>query len=214
MTTKDQILDVAERLFSEMGFEATSLRALTQEAGVNLAAVNYHFKSKNGLIEALFERRLAPMNLERLTRLRALQTHYRQQPLPLHELIRAFVQPALELASDKQHGGEQFMRLLGRSYTEPSELLKRSVRSLYGDVIKEFKPAFADALPFLDSSDLYWRLHFMVGALAYCMSGADLVRLISSSRLDGPIDMLAMTDRLVDFLQAGLESRPQQSVNR
>src|SRR3954453_20324524 len=64
--TKTRILDAAERLFVEHGFEATSLRSLTSAAGVNLAAVNYHFGSKEELFQAVLTRRLDPMNQERI----------------------------------------------------------------------------------------------------------------------------------------------------
>ena len=65
VATKDRILDAAESLFMEHGFEATSLRSITAAAGVNLAAVNYHFGSKEELFQAVLTRRLDPMNQER-----------------------------------------------------------------------------------------------------------------------------------------------------
>lgn len=206
-STKDRILDVAERLFAEHGFGATSMRAITNEAGVNLAAVNYHFGSKDGLVEAIFARRLTPMNEERLRRLRVLEREH-GGGIPLNDLIDAFVAPALELGLDEPGGGARFIRLLGRSYTEPSENLQSSVRALYREVIDRFKPAFSAALPGLHREELYWRLHFLVGTLAYCMSGANTMRLIATSRLSQTPEYDQLLRRLTAFLTAGMQAPP------
>lgn len=205
--TKDRILDVAEQLFAENGFGATSMRAITNEAGVNLAAVNYHFGSKDGLVQAIFSRRLIPMNEERLRRLRALEQE-RGRPIPLNELVHAFIGPALELSRDVRGGGARFIRLLGRSYTEPSDSLQDAVRAMYQEVIDRFKPAFAAALPGLDREELYWRLHFLVGTLAYCMAGSDMMRLIATSRLSEDSRHELLMQRLTAFLTAGLQAPP------
>ena len=73
MNTKDRILDSAERLFARDGFEATSLRAITAEANVNLAAVNYHFQSKEALVQTVIGRRMGPVNAQRLALLDAYE---------------------------------------------------------------------------------------------------------------------------------------------
>lgn len=203
--TKDRILDVAEQLFAEHGFGATSMRSITNEAGVNLAAINYHFGSKEGLVQAIFSRRLVPMNAERLRRLRELEQS-RSGRIPLNELVGAFVGPALELSRDVSGGGARFIRLLGRSYTESSHELQEAVRAMYQEVIDAFKPAFAAALPGLGHEELYWRLHFMVGTLAYCMAGSDMMRLIAASRLSADAEHEQLMQRLTTFLTAGLQA--------
>lgn len=205
--TKDRILDVAESLFAEQGFAATSMRTITNQAGVNLAAVNYHFGSKDGLVQAIFARRLMPMNRERLRRLRVLKQRH-SGAIPLHELIGAFVAPALELSRDEPGGGARFIRLLGRSYTESTQTLQDSVRAMHQEVIESFKPAFAEALPGLDREELYWRLHFLVGTLAYCISGSNMMRLIATSHLSDNHEYHRLVERLTTFLTAGLQAPP------
>lgn len=204
--TKGKILDAAERLFAEHGFTTTSLRTITADAKVNLAAVNYHFGSKDALIEAVFARRLLPMNESRLSRLCELEHTYGIERIPLSRLIEAFVEPALALSRDRSRGSSVFIKLLGRSYTEPAPRLQESVRSMYQEVIDRFRPAFAAALPGLPSEELYWRLHFLVGVLAYCMSGSDMMRLIASARMSEPLDVDALTQRLTVFLTAGMQA--------
>lgn len=205
MDTRDRILDVAERLFAEQGLGQTSLRAITAAAGVNLASVHYHFGSKEALVHAIFDRRLRPMNAERLRRLDKLQKRH-GGAVPLEALIEAFVGPPLELSRDTRHGGEHFIRLLGRTYTEPTEALQEHVRGLYADVSDRFREAFRAALPGLSRNDLYWRLHFMVGTLAYCMSGPGTMRLIASSHLAEEEEITQLVRRLATFLQGGLEA--------
>ncbi len=204
--TKNTILDAAEELFASSGFANTSLRTITAKARVNLASVNYHFGSKDALIEAVLARRLVPMNAERLARLGVLEEQYDVAGVPLEALIRAFVGPALELSRDSEKGGGSFIRLLGRSYTEPLAGLQERVRSMYDPVIGRFKSAFARALPDLPGEELYWRLHFMVGTLAYCMAGTDMMRLIAASRMSDPLDTRVLLERLTRYLAAGLQA--------
>lgn len=206
IATKDMILDAAEVLFAKQGFGSTSLRNITSKAGVNLAAVNYHFGSKEALIEAVFERRIIPMNQQRLQRLHELQRQYAIQEIPLDALIEAFMGPAMELARDANKGEAMFIRLLGRSYTEPSARLQQTFRKLYGPVIDRFREAFSVALPELPSDELYWRMHFMVGLLAYMMAGTDMMRLIASCRLGDPLNTQTMVKRLGVFVSAGMRA--------
>lgn len=207
LDTKESILRASEKLFAQQGFKQTSLRSITTEAGVNLAAVNYHFGSKDALIEALLAHRLRPMNQERLLRLDQLEQQYGAEAISVEELVRAFVAPALELSRDTDKGGDVFVRLLGRTYIEPSTKLHDSLRTLYEPVIERFRPAFAAALPGLPVDELYWRLHFVVGLLAYLMSGSDMMRLIATCRLNGPDDTDVLIERLIVFASEGMRAR-------
>lgn len=209
-STKQRILDAAEELFAANGFAHTSMRAITARAEANLAAVNYHFGSKEVLVQTLFERRVTPMNEERLHRLTQLEERYGED-IPLAELIEAFVGPAMALSRDTLRGGARFMKLLGRSYTEPSEDLHEHLRRLYSQVVERFKPAFARALPHLPKDELYWRMHFMVGTLGYCMAGSDAMRLIASCEVCDPLDTEALTRRLVSFLEAAFSAPVSQA---
>src|SRR5262245_57804555 len=143
--TRTRILDAAEELFMQHGFEATSMRLLTSRAGVNLAAVNYHFGSKHALIEAVFRRRLDPMNLARISALDALERDNR--PLAAEAIIRAFVGPSLRMIEDAKGGGRNFIRLLGRTYTEPAKQVRALIGQMYGPAMERYKAALERALP-------------------------------------------------------------------
>src|SRR2546425_2393184 len=93
--TRTRILDAAEELFMQHGFEGTSMRLLTTKAGVNLAAVNYHFGSKHALIEAVFRRRLDPLNVARISGLGKLEAG--QRASSPQAVIRAVITPGLRL---------------------------------------------------------------------------------------------------------------------
>src|SRR2546421_12961401 len=104
--TKTRILDAAEVLFMEHGFEATSLRQITAAAGVNLAAVNYHFGSKEELFQAVLTRRLDPMNAERMALLDEYERDQAGEELSCEKILAAMFIPALRLSRDTKRGGQ------------------------------------------------------------------------------------------------------------
>src|SRR5512132_2191017 len=156
--TRTRILDAAEELFMQHGFEGTSMRTLTAKAGVNLAAVNYHFGSKDSLIEAVFRRRLDPMNAARIAELDRLEAA--PAPAPSADaIIRAFLRASLAMIEDVKSGGRNFTRLLGRTYTEPSKPIRALIGQLYAPAMARYKSAFERAVPELPKDELIWRMH-------------------------------------------------------
>jgi AcrR family transcriptional regulator len=202
--TQIRILDAAEELFMQHGFEGTSMRQLTAKAGVNLAAVNYHFGSKNALIEAVFRRRLDPMNAARLAELDRLEKESAGRPLAPEQIIRAFLAPSLRMIEDARGGGRHFIRLLGRTYTEPSKQIRALIGGLYAPTMERFKAAFERALPQMPREELVWRMHFMFGTLAYTLAATDTVQLIAGCKPEDRYDARLLEARLAAFLVAGL----------
>jgi AcrR family transcriptional regulator len=202
--TKDRLLDAAETLFMEHGFEATSLRLITAAAGVNLAAVNYHFGSKEELFQAVLSRRLDPMNRERVDLLTELERRAAPGPVACEQVLGAMLIPALKLSRDPERGGSNFLRLLGRAYADPAPFIRRFLSERYAAMIARFKAAFARALPELPKRELSWRLHFIMGALSYTLAGTDVLKLIEELRPDEPASDERLLQRLAPFLLAGL----------
>ena len=206
VATKDRILDAAESLFMEHGFEATSLRSITAAAAVNLAAVNYHFGSKEELFQAVLTRRLDPMNQERLDLLTELERATAPRPVACEQILSAMFVPALKLARDRKRGGKDFLRLLGRAYADPAPFIRHFLSGQYAVMIARFKAAFARALPELPPKELSWRLHFIMGALSYTLAGTDALKLIAElTPAESGNDELLLR-RLAPFLLAGLQS--------
>src|SRR5215210_6602847 len=209
--TRTRILDAAEELFMLHGFEGTSMRVLTSSAGVNLAAVNYHFGSKDALIEALFRRRLDPMNLERIAELDRLEAGANVTP---EAIIRAFVGPSLRMVEDAKGGGRNFIRLLGRTYTEPAKAVRLLIGQMYAPAMERYKAALERALPQMPREELVWRMHFMFGTLSYTLAATDAVQLIAGCKPEDRHDARLLEDRLTAFLAAGLAAPLRNPVRK
>jgi AcrR family transcriptional regulator len=210
--TRTRILDAAEELFMQHGFEGTSMRQLTARAGVNLAAVNYHFGSKDALIEAVFKRRLDPMNAERVAALDALEKD--GPALASVDIIRAFVVPSLRLIEDAKGGGRNFIRLLGRTYTEPAKAVRALIGQMYAPTMERYKRALERALPQMPPDELVWRMHFMFGTLAYTLAATDTVQLIAGCKPEDRYDARLLEERLTVFLAAGLHAPLESSIKK
>ena len=204
--TKERLLDTAEALFMEHGFEATSLRSITATAAVNLAAVNYHFGSKEELFEAVLTRRLDPMNQERVEILDRLEAKAAPDPLSCDRILMALFVPALRLARDPARGGKNFLRLLGRAYADPAPFIRHFLSEQYAVMIARFKAAFGRALPHLPRKELSWRLHFIMGALSYTLAGTDAHKIISELSPRETNNDEILLRRLAPFLLAGLNA--------
>ena len=204
--TKERIRDAAEALFMEHGFEATGLRLITAAAGVNLAAVNYHFGTKEELFESVLTRRLDPMNQERVALLDQLEQDAAPLPLSCDRILMALLVPALRLARDPERGGKNFLRLLGRAYADPAPFIRHFLSEQYALMVARFKDAFGRALPHLPRKELSWRLHFIMGALSYTLAGTDAHKIISELSPEEPDNDEILLRRLAPFLLAGLNA--------
>ncbi|MDQ8031539.1 TetR/AcrR family transcriptional regulator [Bordetella genomosp. 1] len=208
-TTRDAILDHAELLFAQQGHDGTSMRQITSAAGVNLAAVNYHFGSKEALVQAVLKRRLAVVNSERLRLLDALQAQAEGKPLKPSQIVDAFFGTLLRLASSPDHAGKTFLPLLERTMTDPAGFLRALLAEEYADVIERYRQALFEALPDVPRAEIIWRFQFMLGATSYAIMGTDTLRIVTGwtpadgERADDP-DMLL--PRLMSFLLGGLRA--------
>lgn len=170
-STKERILAAAETLFAQRGFDGASLRKLTASAGVNLAAVNYHFGSKEKLVEQVFKRRLDALNQHRLAELAKVAG---KPETTLDDVLAAFIRPALELSHEGS--GSLFMRVLARAFAEHDDTLRQFLSENYGHVMRQFTAEFARLLPQLDKAELYWRIDLVTGALTHTMSGFGMIQ--------------------------------------
>lgn len=212
-STKDRILSAAEELFAQTGVARTSLRAITALARVNLAAVNYHFGSKEGLVEEVYRRRLDPLNRARLANLERLERRARAPSL--EEILEAFMLPVAGLARDPAQGGPTVMRLLGQTHAEAEAPFKTWFAGEYKKVLERYQAALCRALPDLPPEDVRWRLQFLVGALTYPVAERQLVELVSGESIN-PDDVNDVVRRLLPFVAAGFRApvRPQKPAGR
>ncbi|WP_313952428.1 TetR/AcrR family transcriptional regulator [Accumulibacter sp.] len=217
--TRERILDVAERMFMTYGFDGASMRAITTAAEVNLAAVNYHFGSKEALLCAVFRRRLGWLNRERLHALDALEAQAGGAPLKPSQILEAFFGTLLRIGEDESLGGMTFLRLLGRTLTEPADFIRTFFANEYAEVIERYKLALFRALPDVPKAEIVWRLHFMLGAMSYAIAGTDVLQVVTGCELgdlageraaasgdDDAALARRLAQRLMPFLLGGLRA--------
>lgn len=200
--TKKKILDAAEVLFAAHGYHPTSLRAITRAARVNLAAVHYHFGSKQALLEAVIARRLTPLNAERQTLLAALPA-----TAVTAAILRAFLEPTLKLR-DSSQGARHFIALVGRAMVEPDESVRSVFFSQMQGLLEQLFARLGAALPHLSNQALYWRLFFALGTLAHTMRMADKFRQ-TPPEVSTDVPTAELIEMLTGFISAGMEQNCQ-----
>jgi AcrR family transcriptional regulator len=198
--TKSRILDTAENLFGMKGFDAVSLRDITTKAGVNLAAVNYHFQSKDTLIDAVVARRIQPVNIRRIELLDAAGTE-----ATVEQILEAFLRPVFEIDI------EPLGPLMGRVLSNPELFIDRIFNVHLAPLATRFVQAFSHALPDLPAAEIMWRHHYAVGVMTHILRWGSILPLISNGicSLD---DREAVLARTIQFLAAGFKA-PASSIS-
>ncbi|MCD6188052.1 MAG: TetR family transcriptional regulator [Desulfuromusa sp.] len=204
--TKTRILDGAEQLFAREGFHNTSLRTLTSLASVNLASVNYHFGSKDSLLQAVIERRLLPLNRIRQEKIETVLAEAQEiSALPDAEaLLRAFIEPTMEFRNSSP-GARDFISLIGRSLSEPDETVRNCFMDLALPILQVLFAALHQALPQLSPAILMTRLQFIMGTMSHvmCMSSHAV---FNNPERPQPLDDNALVEQLIKYVLAGLEA--------
>jgi AcrR family transcriptional regulator len=191
--TKDKILDAAEHLFGEQGYSATSLRHIIAEAGVNLAAIHYHFGAKEDLLDHLIARKVAPVNADRLRRIDELEA---VGPPRVEAILRAFLEPMVCVAQKSR----SFAKVMGRVHAEG--LMPQIAQRHFKEVGQRFVRALGIARPNLPDTELRWRVHFLMGAMGHMVHGS-LAFGVSPAE-----DPALIVDYLIAFATGAFEAPP------
>ena len=203
--TKVAILNATERLVAAHGFGATSLRAITAAAGVNLAAVNYHFATKDALILAMLNRRMKPLNEARLALLDRFEAEAGDDPVAVEKILEALFRPVLELIARPSKGGRSFLRLLALCLAEPGAYLKPLVQKEFAEKNRRFHGALRRSLPDLSDVEVHWRLHFAHGAFIHAVAHSQVLEFSSGGRCR-LTNVDAVLNRVIQFGAAGLRN--------
>jgi AcrR family transcriptional regulator len=203
--TKTRILDAAERIFTDKGFRGTSLRELTAEARVNIAAVNYHFGSKEALLQAVLERRLVPLKKVQRNRLEMIRKNAQAASVrpSVHGALHAFFGPMISL-HDSGQAADGFIRFLGQSFSEQSDTISETFLRHIEPVQILLFDILAEALPHMSHDCLSWRLNFALGSMIHSMSMDHFPSLLPN--MVPSISYATMTRCMLDFIAAGLEA--------
>jgi AcrR family transcriptional regulator len=211
--TKERLLDSAEELFAERGFDGTSLRGITNAAGANLGAVNYHFGSKEELLQAVLARRFEPINRRRLELLDDLEAGAGAAAPSMEALLRAFLEPPFREIRALGEAGARFVRLAGRAHQEPNPRVRALFLRMFQEVMARYIAAFRKAAPELSDEELHWKIHFLVGAMAHTLSWGpheECATLLGAAPIGSPDEAL---EELIAFCTAGINARvPQGAV--
>ena len=205
MAQKDtalRILDAAETLFSEKGFAETSLRNITTKAGVNLAAVNYHFGSKKSLIQAVFARYLSPFSDLFDQQINQIN----RDTVTLDKLLKLLAMTLAQSGLENPDKFAVFMRLLGLAYTQGQGHLRKFLQSEYGEVFARYMVEVDRVTPELSPSERFWRIHFMLGATVFTMSSVNSLMAMADHDLGGSNDIKEVISQLMPFLASGLRA--------
>lgn len=209
--TRTTILDVAERICAEQGFEALSVRNISEAAKVNIAAITYHFGGKSRLFEEMFRRRVLPLNEERLALLDAAMSSSR--PFDLQDVVRAFVEPPMRLTVATGAEGEAgnpalvVMQFLSRAFSMPGE--SAFLGTYYEPVRSRFILALKHVLPQHSLEDIIWGYNLMVGGIIYAMGGIERMErpplAFAGVPLHFPHDVDSLVQRMTRYFAAALQ---------
>lgn len=205
--TRDLILDAAEEVFASRGYHGASVRTITSKAGVNIAAINYHFGSKEALFEAVFRRRATPINDARCERLQAILDKSKKSGRKpnLKEVVSAFVEPTLQAVLHIKTASA-LVGILHQPNTEDSSRARKVFMETIKPSMIMYLDALGQALPEIDKDELRWRVIFSVGTFMTTMHffGGMFEGLTTIMPKNKDIDSVAAT--LVSFIVGGMEA--------
>ena len=206
---RQRLIQAGERLFAEHGW-GIGIRTIAAEAGVSLAALNYHFGEKETLLAEIFAARARPIAEERIRLLHELQAAAGKAGSgapTLEGVIEAFLRPALDAGSDPRFGGRTFAKLRARLATEPEAFSRRILAKAFDESGREYIAALQALLPHMPPEALYWRFHFLLGTMVYTMADPGRIQSMTGGRCD-PADVEAALRHLLPFLAAGFRAAP------
>ncbi|RQU27052.1 TetR/AcrR family transcriptional regulator [Burkholderia cenocepacia] len=195
---RERVLDVAERLFAEGGFDGVSMRDIASAAEVGLPLIVYHFETKMGLYRALFERRKTVLD----TRLALLREPVAAGEDPLEHIVRAFVLPVMQ--SQNTASGLAYAKLVAREASDPREAERGIVAEHFDPFAVEFIKAIRKTLPAHSANYAHWAYLFAVGALVMSVFDSRIERISGGKIKAGALKRKA--EHLVTFISAGIRA--------
>jgi AcrR family transcriptional regulator len=211
--TRELVLDAAEKVFSTQGFAGASVREITAKAGVNLPAVYYYFGSKQGLMQAVLERRISPIRLETRELLRRFEAEAGDRPVAVEKILEAMLLPPLRLAASGSAAHALVMQLIGRIMSEPDPQTQALLLQRHEETRAIFFAAFARSLPDLPGPVLMWRCEFAWGTLGAILSGSRRIGKTTKG-VCNPLDSTNTLAQMIAFLAAGFRAAEQGPVVR
>ena len=199
----NRLLDAAENLFAEKGFDGTSIREITSQAKCNLAAVNYHFGGKEKLYSEVFRRRMIAMRDVRIAGIEEVMSQTDHEPT-LEELIRGFATAFIEPLID-QSSGRRFMKLMVREMSDPRLPRKMFVEELAAPTLSALGKAMSKLYPGLDQRKIVLSIMSIVGQLVQVIRLNEMCDIEDFVGVPAPT-LTEMVDHIVEFSTAGIQA--------
>jgi AcrR family transcriptional regulator len=208
--TKTKILDVAEKLFAEIGIHATSIRQIVKEAGVNVASLHYHFGSKEAVIHQIITRRLQPINELKVKRLDQLENNSKGKNPELVDILRAFIEPHIQMQRMDADKVKILMKLMVQ-IEDDAHRLEVMQDPVLINTFKRFISALQSVLPQLSLSELTWRFKFMIFSMHAIMVRHPIPS--DSGFYDNKENIDEVLNHVITFLKAGFLAPPSSNSN-
>lgn len=202
--TRAAILQAAEKLYADRGFADVTMRDIVAAAGVNLAAVNYHFGSKDELIAELFVTRSLAMNRERLNELKAAETAGGGRAA-IGAVLRALVGPTLRGCLGPESARSDAARFMIRASIEAVPPIRKIKNREIGH-LRRFAAAMQRSLPHLPPVEVYWGVHFALAMAHQTIRDSERLNKLSDRTCDLE-DVDAVIDRIVGVAVLALGGR-------
>lgn len=199
--TRERILDSAEALFAQQGYEGVSVRQIMAKAEADVSLAYYHFKSKRDLFDQVMLRRVEHLNAIRLEALEAVEKRHADDAPTVEEIIDAFTHPLLDVLATEHEEWKYYFQLIAQINNSPEwggELMTR----YFDPLVERFIEALKKALPGCDEQDLYWSYHFLSGALTLTFAETGRIDNLSGGVCRSS-DMDSINERLPRFIAAG-----------
>ncbi len=203
--TRILLLNTAERLFGQNGVTTTSLREVMKTADVNMAMVHYYFKNKDGLLDAILERRLVPINQARLNLLGKYALETAGQPIAMENIIQAYIEPFIRLRDNEDKGGADFLKLFAWLRMEPNFTYHQLMKKHLGDSLAAFQKELKRSLPNKTDEELNWKWAFLGGTAVMTITLMDQIDWFNDEGdMGGSADWIIKN--LVSYTAAGFQS--------
>lgn len=208
---KSKILLAAETIFGEVGFESATVRTIAREANVDVALINYHFGSKNGLLEAVLERRADAIHSHRLEALEEARTRLAGTIPPLSEVVGAFILPFKAGSQSDDPGWKGYIGILVQVAND--QKWEPTVSRLYNPTARYFVNAIRMAVPELTEEQAFWGYNFMLGLTIQTFSPTKRLDSLSNG-LCNQADLEIACAHLVTFVEAGIRAMAQTNLGQ
>jgi AcrR family transcriptional regulator len=202
--TAEKILDAAERLFAQHGFDGVTVRQIMRAAGADVALAYYHFKSKRDIFDAVMLRRVGVVNDLRLEALDRIERAHGDEPATVEEIVDAFISPLLHLLAEDPKTWRHYYALIAQ-INSSTQFGGPLMTQYFDPLVRRFIAALRRALPNCDTRDLFWCHHFMSGALTHTFAQTGRIDNLSDGLVSSS-DMASIAARLPRFVAAGFRA--------